>query len=97
MMRNDRTYYCVLVLGLLLCVGLYAEETVHFLLYGWNDPDANPLFRDVSNCQRVPESSTDIECPVKGYGSLRYRYKDLNYPDPEHKIRNNMVVIDRIQ
>lgn len=97
MIQNDKTFYWALGLGLLLCVALYAEEGIHFIRYGLNSPDNDPLIRDVSQCQRVPGSSTDIECPVQGYGSLRYRYENLNFPDPEHKIRNNMVVIDRSQ
>jgi hypothetical protein len=97
MIDSNKAFYRVFLLCLLVCTALYVEEAIHFLHYGWRSPDNDPLSRNVSNCRRVPRSSTDIECPVSGYGSLRYRYKDLKYPDPEHKMSNSMVVIDRIQ
>jgi hypothetical protein len=97
MSRSEKTFYRIFLASLLLCLALYAEEGIHFIRYGWNSPDNSPWTRDVSNCQRVPGSSTDIECPVRGYGSARYRYKNLGYADPEHKILNSMVFVDRIQ
>ena len=78
--------------GLLLCLVLYAEETVHFLHYGWKGPDNLLATRDVSDCRPVPGKNMDMECPVRGYGWARVRYKDHDGPNYTH-----MKYIDRIE
>lgn len=92
MIRNNRVFYPIFFLSLLLCLGLYAEEARHYMHYGWNSPDNIAWTRDISTCHPVPGSTTDIECPVWGYGMARYRYKD--HDDPLH---NDIFFIDRIQ
>jgi hypothetical protein len=92
MIRNERAFRRILLSCLALCLALYAEETVHYLRYGWNSPDNSPWTRDLSQCRPVPGSRTDIECPVSGYGMARYR--DRNHRPPPY---NDMVFIDRNQ
>jgi hypothetical protein len=92
MTRNEWGFRCTVVCGLLLCVGLYAEEAAHYLRYGWRSADNSPWTRDLSQCRAVPGSGTDIECPVRGYGMARYRYRGHRLPP-----NNEMVFIDRNQ
>lgn len=92
MMRNGRTFHRILVVALALCVALYSEETIRYLRYGWNSPDNSPWTRDLSQCRPVPGSSTDIECPVRGYGLARYRYQQHRTPQD-----NDIIFIDRNQ
>jgi hypothetical protein len=92
MSRGDRIFHRILVFALALCLGLYAEEAVHYFHNGWNSPDNFPRTRDLSQCLPVPGSSTDIECPVKGYGLARYRYQNHRLP-PD----NDIVFVDRNQ
>jgi hypothetical protein len=91
MITSEKTFYRALLLGLLLCVALYAEEAVHFIHYGWNSPDTDAWISDISKCQRVARSSTDLECPIAGYGLALYRYMD--HKDPGHNTPNDIVIV----
>ena len=90
MISSEKTFYRVLLLGLLLCVALYAEETIHFIHYGLKNP-YELWMKDISKCQRVPGSSTEFECPVEGYGMVRCRYKD--HSDPGHNTPKDLVIV----
>jgi hypothetical protein len=92
MIRNERDFRRILLSSLALCLALYAEETVHYLRYGWSGPDNSPRTRDLSQCHPVLGNSADIECPVRGYGLARYRLQN-HRPPPD----NDMVFIDRNQ
>jgi hypothetical protein len=76
----------------MLCLVLYAEETLHFARYGWASPDNDSWTRDISHCHLVPGSSRDIECPVRGYGNARYRFGPRQAPT-----HREIFFIDRIQ
>jgi hypothetical protein len=89
--RRERFLHVIYV-GLLLCAVLYAEEALHFLTFGWSGPDNDPWTREVTDCRAVPGSATDIDCPVRGYGTARYRYRSHQFPG-----HNDMVFIDRIE
>ncbi len=91
MITNGKIFYRVLLLGLLLCVALYAEETVHFLHYGWKSIDTDSRVSDISKCRRVPASDTELECPIRGYGLTRYRIKD--HKDTERSVPNNIILV----
>jgi hypothetical protein len=91
MIQNEKIFYRVLLLGLLLCITLYAEETIHFLRYGWNSTDTDYWINDISKCQRVPGSNTDLDCPIRGYGLTRYRYRE--HRDAEHDTPNNISIV----
>jgi hypothetical protein len=91
MILSEKTFYRVLLLGLLLCGALYGEETVHFLRYGWNNPDTDAWINDISKCQRVPGSSIDLECPIRGYGLALYRYKE--HKEPGHDKPNEIFLV----
>jgi hypothetical protein len=82
----------MLLAGLMLCLALYAEETLHFARYGWVSPDNDAWTRDISGCHFVPGSSRDIECPVRGYGNARYRFGSRLAPT-----HREVFFIDRIQ
>ena len=92
MLKSEKNFYRTLAAGLLLCAGLYAEEMLHFIHFGYQNPENDTWTRDVTACKPVPGRDTDIECPVRGYGWYRYRYVDHKYPN-----RNDMVPVDRIQ
>jgi hypothetical protein len=92
MIRNERAFRRILLFALAFCLSLYAEETIHYLRCGWNSPDDSPRTRGLSQCRPVPGNSTDIECPVRGFGMARYRYQNRR-PPPD----NDMVFIDRNQ
>jgi hypothetical protein len=96
MAHSEKAFYIVFLLGLILCAALYAEETAHFLRYGWNSPDSAEWIADLSKCQRVLGSNTDMECQIRGYGSARYRYKK-NAKDPKNNMPNHIFFIDRNQ
>jgi hypothetical protein len=91
MITNGKTFYRVLLLGLLLCVALHTEETIHFLHYGWKSVDTDSLVGDISKCRPVPGSDTELECPIRGYGFTRYRYK--NHKDAERSVPNNVLLV----
>jgi hypothetical protein len=91
MITNEKTFSRVLLLGLLVCVALYAEETVHFLQYGWKSPDTTYWISDISKCQRVAGSSTDLKCPIAGYGLALYRY--MEHKDPRHNTPNDIFIV----
>ena len=91
MIRSEKTFYRVFLLGLLLCLILYAEEAVHFLHYGWRSQDTDSWVSDISKCQRVEGSSTDLKCPIKGYGLVLYRYRD--YKVPGHNTPNDIFLV----
>jgi hypothetical protein len=91
MITSEKNFYRVLLLGLLLCVALYAEETIHFLHYGWKDPDSDAWISDISKCKRVAGSSTDLKCPIRGYGLALYRYRD--HKAPGHDTPNDIVMV----
>jgi hypothetical protein len=93
MTTNGETFYRVLLLGLLLCVALYAEETVHFLHYGWKSADTDGWISDISKCQRVPGSDTDLECPIRGYGLTRYRYRDRDHKSTGPNVPNKIFLV----
>jgi hypothetical protein len=90
MITSEKNFYRIVLLGLLLCVALYAEETVHFLHYGWKSPGDELWGKDISKCQPVP-GSTYLECPIKGYGMARFRY--LHHRDPGHYTREDIVIV----
>jgi len=94
MRQMERVRSRILTGSLLLCAALYAEETVHFLQYGWNSPDNRPFTRDMSSCRPVPGKAGDVECPVEGYGWARYRYRFADRRDPRH---NEIDFVDRTQ
>lgn len=94
-MHSEKIFYRILLPGLLLCLALYAEEAVHFLHYGLISPDNDAWTRDISSCKPVTGNITEIECPVRGYGMARYRYKF--HIDPGHHIRNSIFFVDRIE
>jgi hypothetical protein len=91
MITSEKNFYRVLLLGLLLCVALYAEETVHFIHYGLNSPYDELWMTDISKCQQVRGSSTELECPIKGYGLVRCRYK--NHRDPGHNTPKDLEIV----
>jgi hypothetical protein len=95
MVHSEKTFYRIFLPGLLLCLALYAEETVHFLHYGWNSPDNAAWIGDLSKCQRVPGSNTDLECQIRGYGLARYRYRQ-DAKDPKNNMPNHIFFVDRI-
>lgn len=92
MMDNDRIFYPVLLAALAICLGLYAEEALHFKHFGWSCPDNDTRTRDITRCQPVAGSATDVECPVEGYGLQRYQFLGANDP-----LQARMAVIDRIR
>jgi hypothetical protein len=94
MIRNDKVFYRVLAVSVLLCVALYAEETVHFMRYGWSSPDNNFFTRDMTDCKPVPGKITDVECPIRGYGWTRFRYNQNFHSSFK---RNFIDAVDRIQ
>ena len=89
---QQKLFLSLILAGLALCIVLYTVEIAHFVRYGWRSPDNDAWNRDISACQPVPGSSTDIECPVRGYGSARYRFGPRQAPT--HK---EIFFIDRIQ
>jgi hypothetical protein len=89
---QQKFFLPLILAGLAVCLVLYAVETAHFVRYGWHSPDNDAWNRDISACRPVPGSSTDIECPVRGYGYARYRFGPRQ--TPTHK---EIFIIDRIQ
>jgi hypothetical protein len=89
---QQRLFLPLILASLAVCLVLYAIEAAHFVRYGWRSPDNDAWNRDISACQPVPGSSTDIECPVRGYGHARYRFGPRQAP--AHK---EIFFIDRIQ
>jgi hypothetical protein len=71
--QSEKTFNGLLLGGLVLCVGLYVEEAVHFMHSGWKAPTMPSQVAAVSGCRPVPGTTTDFECPVAGYGMARFR------------------------
>jgi len=94
MIQNDKVFYRVLAVSVLLCMALYAEEAAHFMRYGWNSPDNNFFTRDMSVCKPVPGKIAEVECPIVGYGWTRFRYNEKYHSSFKH---NYIDPVDRIQ
>lgn len=87
---SDRLFHISLYIGLIICLGFYATEAVHFYQYGYGPK--NEIYIPVKNhpqCRRLDGSSSEFECPLRGYGFARFRISppahNLVYTDPLDK------------
>lgn len=86
----DRLFHISLFVGLITCLGLYLGEAVHFYRYGYGSN--NETYIPVKNhpqCRSVNGTNSEFDCPVRGYGSARFRIippaHHLVYKDPLDK------------
>jgi hypothetical protein len=89
MIFRDKVFERLLITGLLVCLALYTEEGVYFLRHGLHSPDNEPWTRSLADCVPVANSS-EIECPIEGYGMARYRFVAPREPKDNH-----IAMVDR--